>query len=422
MNKSAWMLRGTGYAPFLSLVLAMTLLSGCGLFEDPEYAKPLPPGGFGLRKITNPERMPDLKPAADQLTDPGLRQALNRSVDWFARPSTRAHFPIGPISHGHAWASVYALKKIARNDPADPVQRLRSEFNVWESVGWDGKGTVFYTGYYSPVLQASRTRQGPYQYPLYKRPADLVTEERTGKVLGRRTGDGLEPYPTRRQIQKQNLLKGEELVWLKNRFDSYLVQVNGSAKLRMRDGSIMYVGYAGSNGRSYTSIGKLLAKEGKLDKDKLSVAKLRRYFEKHPDDLPYYIQKNDRFVFFKGYSGSNWPAGSLGVEVTPMRTLATDKAIFPRGCAVFVKTEIPNRTGGGSQPFHQLMLDQDTGGAIRAAGRADIYIGVGESARTLAGGIAAEGKLYYLLLKRDRARVWYRRLQQQRNGQRAARR
>jgi membrane-bound lytic murein transglycosylase A len=403
------------------MVLAGLVLGGCSLFEGPEYAKPLPPGGFGLRKVTSPERMPDLQPAADQLTDPGLRQALQRSVDWFAKPSTRTHFPVGPISHGHAWASVYALKQIAQNNPADPMQRLRSEFDVWESVGWDGQGTVFYTGYYSPVFDASRTKQGPYQYPLYKRPSDLVTEPRTGKVLGRRTGEGVVPYPTRRQIQQSERLKGQELVWLKSRFDSYLVQVNGSAKLRMRDGSIMYVGYAGSNGRSYTSIGKLLAKEGKLDKDKLSIAKLRRYFEQNPGDLPYYIQKNDRFVFFKQYKGRNWPAGSLGFEVTPMRTLATDKAIFPRGCAVFVQTKVPNRSGGGSQPFNQLMLDQDTGGAIRAAGRGDIYVGVGESARSLAGGLAAEGKLYYLILKRDRARVWYRRLQQQRDGQTAQR-
>jgi len=399
--------------------LSLIALSGCAS-EGPEYAKPLPPGSFGLRKVTSPSEQPGLQPVANQLTDPGMRQALNRSLRWFARPSTRTYFPIGPISHGHAYASVYALQQIAKNNPGNARQRLRNEFHIWESVGYDNKGTVFFTGYYSPVLDASRKKTGPYQYPLYRRPNDLVTEPRTGKVLGRKTQNGLQPYPTRRRIMEQNLLEGQELVWLKDRFDSYLVQVNGSAKLNLRDGSTMYVGYAGSNGRSYTSVGQLLAEEGKLDKDTLSVAKLRRYFEQNPGDLRYYIQKNDRFVFFKPYSGQNWPAGSLGVKVTPMRSLATDKAIFPRACPVLVQTRIPTQTGGGQQDFHQLMFDQDTGGALRAAGRADIYIGVGEQARALAGGIAREGAMYYLLLKRDRARVWHRRLQKQQNGQRTS--
>ena len=397
------------------LTLIALALGGCGLFQDPDYAKPLPPGDFGLRKITDPERMPDLKPAARQLSDSGLQQALGRSLDWFQKPSTKTYFPIGPISHRHAWTSVYALKQIAENNPANAVERLRNEFNVWQSVGWDGRGTVFFTGYYTPVIDASLKKQGPYKYPLYKRPPDLVTEPRTGKVLGRRTNGGVVPYPTRRQIYKRDLLKGLELVWLKDRFDSYLVQVNGSAKLRLRDGSFMYVGYDGSNGRPYTSVGKLLTDEGKLDEDTLSTSKLRRYFEDNPGELEYYIQKNDRFIFFKRYSGQNWPAGALGVEVTPMRTLATDNAIFPRGCPVFVNTRIPNATGAGEQPFKQLMVDQDTGGAIRAAGRADIYIGVGQQARTLAGGLSAEGEMFYLLLKRDRARVWHRRLKAERD-------
>lgn len=401
----------------LTAILIAAGAAGCSLFEDPEYAKPLPPGDFGLRQITDRDALPDLQPAANQLSDPGFQQAIDRSVEWFANPSTQTHFPVGPISHGHAWASVYALQQIAKHEPANPVERLRREFNVWQSVGWDGEGTVFFTGYYTPVLEASTQRTGPYQHPLYKRPDDLVTDPETGKVRGRRTEGGRVPYPTRRQITQNDLLEGKELLWLKDRFDAYLVQVNGSAKLRLRDGSIMYVGYAGSNGRSYTSIGRLLAQDGKLDEDTLSVSKLRAYFEAHPDELEYYIQQNDRFVFFKRYSSERWPSGSIGVEVTSMRTLATDKAIFPRACPVFVRTTVPSWDGEGTQPFRQLMLDQDTGGALRAAGRADIYLGVGKQARAMAGGIAAEGAIYYLLLKRDRARVWHQRLQAARSQQ-----
>ena len=121
---------------------------------------------------------------------------------------------------------------------------------------------------------------------------------------------------------------------------------------------------------------------------------IRRYFREHPGELDGYIQRNDRFVFFQAYDGTRWPAGSLGFKVTPGRTLATDKAVYPRGGAVLVSTTTPD-----GERFDRLMLDQDTGGAIRAPGRADIYFGVGRDAEELAGSMAAEGRLYYLFLK-----------------------
>jgi len=396
-------------APVAAMLLCLSL-AACG---GPEYARELPPGTFSLRKIEDPEKQPDLQPLANQLDDPAWRQALVRSVQWFANPSTRTHFPVGDtISHGHAWASVYALQQIARNanSSEEARRRIASEFDIWQSIGWDGQGTVLYTGYYSPVFEASREKTDRFQHPLYKRPDDLVTKPRTGEVVGRKTESGVEPYPTRRQIKERNLLEGLELVYLPSRFDAYLVEINGSAKLEMRDGSIMHVGYDGNNGHDYTSVGELLVQDGKLDENVVTLPKIVQYFENHPEDLDHYISKNDRFVFFKEYSGQNWPTGSLGFEVTPMRTLATDKSIFPRACPVFVQTTIPNRTGSGEETFNQLMLDQDTGGAIRAAGRADIYVGVGKSARSLAGHIASEGQMYYLLLKRDRAEVWFDRL------------
>jgi len=397
--------RSARIAPWaiLPFVLPM-MLAGCTApsAPGPSYAQPLPPGQWGLRKITDPARLPDLQRVAIQFYDPGFQDALGHSINWFAIPSTTHHYPSGPITHEQAWASVVALRELAEGGrPHDQlVATLRQKFDIYESVGWDGSGQVLFTGYYAPQFQASYTRGGLFQHPIYARPDDLITDPLTGEVVGRRIGNRVVPYPTRAQIEQHNVLAGKELVYLPSRLDAYTIEVNGSAKLRMTDGSTLYVGYAGTNGHDYVSIGKRLIADGKIDEDKLSMPAIRRYFAQHPDELGHYIRQNPRMAFFKEYDGENWPTGSLGVPVTTMRSLATDKSIFPRGSAVLVETTMP-QAGPGEvrRPFHQLMLDQDTGGAIRAAGRADIFCGIGAPAEQTAGSLIATGRMYYLLLK-----------------------
>jgi peptidoglycan lytic transglycosylase A len=393
------------------LLWVLVALAGCqrARVQAPDYSRPLPPGASALRLITDPSRMPDLGPAAGQLSDPRFQQALGRSIEWYQVPSTRGLFPVAGISHAHAQASAYALKQIGQAAQGQALKQLRAEFDVYESVGWDGGGGVFFTGYYSPVFKASRTRAPGFEYPLYKRPPDLVANPLSGEVHGRQTLAGVTPYPTRARIEDSGMLAGTELVYLPSRFDAYLIHVNGSAKLEMTDGSVMYVGYSGNNGHAYTSIGRALVADGKISADRLSLPTLRAYFRDHPDELDGYIRRNDRFVFFREYSGDTWPAGSLGFKVTAGRSLATDKAIFPRGCVVLVTTD-KAPAGGWALPGSQLMLDQDTGGAIRAPGRGDIYFGIGPSAEASAGRQAAEGRMYYLLLKRDRVQGWYDRM------------
>ncbi len=395
-----------------ALMLSLLIVStGCQLAEvdPPDYSRPLPPGAVALRRITDLNRMPDLAPAARQLSAPGFLEALGRSIQWYQVPSTQSLFPVAGISHAHAYASAYALEQIGQAGSAHALPQLRQDFDVYESVGWDGGGGVLFTGYYSPVFKASRTQAPGYEYPLYQRPMDLVTNPLSGEVHGRQTALGVSPYPTRAQIETSQMLAGTELVYLPSRFDAYLIHVNGSAKLEMTDGSVMYVGYSGNNGHEYTSIGRALVADGKISADRLSLPTLRAYFASHPDELDSYIRRNDRFVFFREYSGDTWPAGSLGFKVTPGRSLATDKAIFPRACVVLVTTD-KAPAGGWALAHSQLMLDQDTGGAIRAPGRGDIYFGIGPTAEASAGRQAAEGRLYYLLLKRDRVQTWYDRM------------
>lgn len=383
----------------LVLSAAVLLLGGCrgGQVQPvPDYARPLPPGSRALRLVDSEWRAEIIQETAGQMGDPAFVEALGRSADWFRLPSTHDHFPVEGVSHDRARRSVETLLELtAITDPRVRADRLAVAFDVYESVGYDGSGVVFFTGYFSPQFTASRTRSGRFQYPLYTRPADLVTDPQTGAVAGRSTsGGGTQPYPTRAQIESGSLLAGSELVYLPSRLDAYSIEVNGSAKLQLLSGETMYVGYAGTNGREYTSIGRLLVADGVLDANTVSMPAIRGHFQQHPRQLDDYIRQNDRFVFFKEYNGTEWPAGSLGFRVTPERSLATDKKIFPRGGAVLVSTTLP-----GGQGFRQLMLDQDTGGAIRAPGRADIYFGIGPRAEQLSGAQAAEGRLFYLFLR-----------------------
>lgn len=400
--------RGVRFGLVLPTLTAVALLGGCKkpIAEAPpapDYSRELPPGQFGLRKL-DPSQWPDVAPAMQQLDDPAFRAALERSIRWYGARSSQQFFPTGPISHPHAQASAFAIKAIGdeTGNTAEALAQFRENFDVWESVGWDGSGDVLYTGYFSPVFTASRTPNEQYRFPLYKRPSDLQSNPNTGEVIG--------GYPSRAELEQSGKLQGLELVYLPSRLDAYIIEVNGSAKLNMTDGSVMYVGFAGTNGHDYTSIRKLLVQDGLLDENTAGLPAIRAYFNANPGQLEQYISQNARFVFFQPYQANNWPAGSMGFQVTPMRSLATDKTIFPRGSVVFTNTTMPTPSGVGG--FNQLMLDQDTGGAIRAAGRADIYIGIGEQAETLAGRQAANGKLYYFLLKPERVQDWYNRMGQ----------
>ncbi|MDX1683284.1 MAG: MltA domain-containing protein, partial [Phycisphaeraceae bacterium] len=359
------------------LLLLLGLLVGCQTGpEGPDYARPLPEGASGLRLVTDPARMPDLA-AAWAGRDSGLITALDRSIKWFEAPSSHSHYPFEQFTHQRAEASVRALRELMTSSraPSEFAARVQAMFEVYESVGWDDRGTVLYTGYYSPVFRASLERTDRYQYPLYRRPADLVSDPVSGKVLGRRVGNLIVGYPTRRTIEETGMLKGLELVWLPSRLDAYIIEVNGSARLELPDGRILHVGYAGTNGAEYTSIGRLLVSRGLIDEEDLTLDSIRAYFQEHPDQLDDFIRLNDRFVFFQVYDGENWPAGSLGVKVEPWRSLATHKSVFPRAGMVIADTVVPE-PDEGERRFTQFMLDQDTGGAIRAAGRADIYMGV----------------------------------------------
>ncbi len=337
----------------------------------------------------------------------GLLVALDRSLAWFERPPSQDYFPMYGVSHSRAWASVYAFRELAEEyaSPSEFGRRIETEFDFFSSVGSDGRGTVLFTGYYSPTFEGSRVRTATFRYPLYRLPEDLVKEAATGEILGRRSGDRIVPYPERAVIEESGMLAGTELVWLRSQWEVYLVHVQGSAALSLPDGSVLHVGYAGNNGHPYVSPARELLADGRINEAELSLDEVEAYFVAHPEDLDPYLWRNPRFIFFREEKSTNWPLGSLGVPVTPLRTIATDKELFPPGGVTLVVTQAIDASGR-LRPFEQLMLDQDRGGAILSPGRVDIYFGIGHQAEERAGGEYFEGKLYYLFLKPERVSVW----------------
>ena len=383
------------------LVLSLAGLGCESTRATPDYERELPPGTVALRPVPAGQE-PDLE-AAWLRRDEGLSNAVAQSLSWFAAPSSEQWWPYETsdrsISHDDARASVERFGEILQESRSAEEFRRRvlDEFRIYESVGWNGDGTVLYTGYYAPEFDASPVRTDRFTTPLHVRPADLVTHPETGEPIGQRLPNGrIGRYPTRREIETTNMFEGNELVWVETPLDAYVIQVNGSAKLRMPDGSIEFIGYDGKTDRRYTGLGTTLYDAGHITKKDLPG--IYDLYERNPDVVVEGMRENGSYVFFRPYDGSAWPSGSLGRQVTGRASLATDKDVYPRGCVVFVDTE-GVAVSGNEVPIQRFMLDQDTGGAIRAPGRADIYMGEGDEAETLAGGQYAEGRLYYFFLR-----------------------
>ncbi len=398
----------------ISLVSVTALLCGCRApqAEPPtpapkpiNYSQELPPGTDALRKLP-PDRYPDFSAAATAFNLPRLDAAIDHSLAYLAKPGSQRDFPVDGITHDRAVASLQVLKTLIDEEIQNPINdngrrfdaAIKSHFDVYQSIGGMDPSTNRYTGdvlftaYFTPTYNASLTRTGPYQYPIYKRPADLLIAA-DGEIAQRKLPDGsLVPGYTRAQIEQQHALDGDEFIWLPDRFQAYIITIQGSARVQLTDGSILEVGNTGTNGYPYISPGKQMLADGVITKDQLTLQGLKNYFAAHPEAMDHYLPLNPRDVFFEERKGG--PFGKLDEPITPFGTVATDKTVFPRALPVFVVAPLPNRQGN-LQTFRGIMFDQDSGGAIRSAGRCDIYMGLGEQA----GQELNVGQLYYLAVK-----------------------
>ena len=337
-----------------------------------------------------------------QRNQAGDRQALLNSIDNSLRYLQTAEaeavyqkYLVPGITRDRVQRSLARFRQliVASKSPAELQAAVKREFVFYESVGNDDKGTVFFTGYYEPIYQGSRTQTAEYRYPLYRMPPDVANWPK--------------PHPKRAELEgadglqgAKGPLRGMELVWLRDRMEAFLVQIQGSARLQLTDGTEMTVGYAGGTDYPYTSIGRELAKDGKLPLDGLTLPVLIKYFQQNPTQLSNYIPRNQRFIFFQETYGA--PAmGSIKVPVTPDRSIATDKSLMPPGALALVQTRLPylNRGRVEQRLVSRYVLDQDTGSAIKGPGRVDYYMGTGKVAGDRAGVTGTTGRLYYLLLR-----------------------
>ncbi|MEH2420833.1 MAG: MltA domain-containing protein [Nostoc sp.] len=280
------------------------------------------------------------------------------------------------------------------NSATELHQAIEREFVLYQSVGKDTKGSVLFTAYYEPLYAASRVPTAEYRYPVYRLPPDLNSWSK--------------PHPTRLELEgvdglqaAKGKLRGLELFWFRDRLEPYLAQIEGSARLQLPEGIQTTIGYAGNNAYNYKSIGRELANDGKLPLQGMTMPIILDYFQKHPQELNIYIPRDRSFVFFQENHGE--PAqGSINVPLTAERSIATDKSLMPPGALALIHTSIPfvNPTGKMEERIvSRYVLDQDTGGAIKGAGRVDYFLGTGKLAGDRAGITASNGQLFYLLLK-----------------------
>lgn len=243
----------------------------------------------------------------------------------------------------------------------------------------DGTDMLF-TGYYEPEIAGALTQGGPYQYPIHAVPEDLVEGQ---------------PYLSRRELEQNGVLQGRglEIAWLADPVDKFFLQVQGSGRIKLPDGTWLRVGYGGKNGREYSSVGVELVNRGTFEAHQVSADVIRNWVRNNPDEGRALLWTNDSYVFFREVSEvppEKGPLGAMNRSVTAMRSIAVDPTITKLGAPVWIEKD-------GAAPLNRLMIAQDTGSAIKGAQRADIFFGTGEAAGRRAGRIKDGGRMIVLL-------------------------
>lgn len=290
--------------------------------------------------------------------------------------------------HAAAWAVFKASRAqltgpewagLPDGEPAD----ARIWFETWfEPVLIQGPSAPLFTGYYEPELAGALDPSPSFPCAIYRAPPDLSLRA---------------PWLARREIEMTGVLRGSEIAWLADPLEVFLLQVQGSGRVRLSDGRIIRVGFAAKNNHPYRSIGQELVRRGAIPADGLTVDAIRDWAATHPQDVQDLLWSNPSYVFFRKVTevpADQGPLGVLGVSVTPMRTVAVDPDYTPLGSPVWVETDAPG-------PLRRLMVAQDIGGAIKGPQRADIFVGSGPDAGAMAGRITAPGRLIVLRPKSE---------------------
>jgi membrane-bound lytic murein transglycosylase A len=365
----AILLRGRHSLALASLGLLM-MVASCAtprVGESPDHSLALVATDFASLPGWNKDRVSEAMPA------------LQNTCAVFARwPDDK---PIGKLGGQAAdWRpACAAVAAVQPGDDAGAARFFMAHFQPYRALDRTTDQGLF-TSYYETEVNGARQRGGPYTVPLYRAPDPAVTFTRAEIDAGALKGKGL------------------EFMWLADPVDVFDLQIQGSGLVKLPDGTVTRVGYAGNNGHTFVPIARMMLNEGVLPKGQASMQGMRAWLKAHPAEANIWMQKNPRYIFFRELDSSagmpTGPSGAMGVTLTPTRSMAVDPAFMPLGVPVWLDTHAPD-----GSPLQRLMVAQDVGSAIKGPIRGDLFWGTGETALEFAGRMKNSGRYYVLLPK-----------------------
>jgi len=283
-------------------------------------------------------------------------------------------------------------------DVSDAKEFLSTYFTPYKIAMQNESQDGLLTGYYEPELKGSLTKKEPYIYPIYKTPKDLVTvdlgeqypELKSYRLRGRLVGNRLVPYHDREDAAQKEL-DAEAICYTDSKIDLFFLEVQGSGRVTLDDGNTIFIGYENQNGHKYASIGKYLVENGEISMEEISLQSIKEWLESNPARADEVLNHNRSMVFFR--QKEHAASGSLGVVLTPKRSIAVDRRYIPLGSMLYLSAQ------DESVNFNRVVIAQDTGGAIKGSVRADLFMGYGDEAKEVAGRLKAPLKLWILLPK-----------------------
>jgi membrane-bound lytic murein transglycosylase A len=396
--------------PAVVLITACILFSACA--HRPVKAPPVEPvktAASALQAVPWSES----GSVSDDMAFDDLARACRGSLAYFQKIPQETVFVMGErrLTAAQMATSLkrfLAIVESPEDSAAAKLARIERDFVLLKSAGSDGRGKVLFTGYYEPVLEGRSKPDARFNYPLYRRPDDLVdvdlsrfpTAHSDARIVGRVKEGQLVPYFSRDEIDGAKRLAGRglELVWLDDPVDVFFLQIQGSGQIVLEGGRTVRVQYDARNGLPYRSLGRAMVEKGIFKPGGASLQGIKDYLAHHADQRQSWLNENPSYTFFR--MESDGPFGNINVALTPGRSIATDARVFPKGALCLIRCVKPVIAKDGRivrwEPFTRFVLNQDTGGAIVGPGRVDLFWGTGPAAEAAAGNLQHDGELYFL--------------------------